>query len=246
MDRLKDKVAIITGAAAGIGRETALLFAREGAKVVLCDLAVDQLNHVMKTIEETGGKAIGLKCNVASEEEVKGMVAASLDAFGRIDVLVNNAGITRDGFVMRMSEESWDLVLNVNLKGTFLCCKHCLIKMKQGAKVINTASISTRGNVGQANYSASKMGVIGLTRTLALEYARKKICINAVAPGAVDTPMLAEVPDKMRETMIAKIPLGEPLPPAEIAKAHLFLASDDANYITGQTLFVDGGMSVGF
>ncbi len=246
MDRLKDKVAIITGAAAGIGKETALLFSKEGAKVVLCDLATDPLEDIASTIKRSGTEAICVKCNVAVEADVKAMVAAALEAFGKIDILINNAGITRDGFAMRMSEENWDLVMDVNLKGTFLCCKNCLIKMKQGAKVINTASISTLGNVGQVNYCASKMGVIGLTRTLALEYARKKICINAIAPGAVDTPMLAEVPDKMRETMIAKIPLGEPLPPVEVAKAHLFLASDDANYITGQTLFVDGGMSVGF
>jgi 3-oxoacyl-[acyl-carrier protein] reductase len=200
----------------------------------------------VKSIADEGGEAIGVRCNVAVEEEVKSMVAATIEAFGKIDILINNAGITRDGFVMRMSEENWDLVLDINLKGTFLCCKNCLTKMKQGSKVVNTASISSLGNVGQANYSASKMGVIGLTRTLALEYARKKICINAISPGAVDTPMLAEIPDKMRETMIAKIPLGEPLPPVEIARAHLFLASDEANFITGQTIFVDGGMSIGF
>jgi 3-oxoacyl-[acyl-carrier protein] reductase len=246
MDKLKDKVAIITGAAAGIGRETALLFSKEGASVVLCDLAIDPLNETVSAIEEAGGRAIGVKCNVMVEDEVKAMVVATLEAFGKIDILINNAGITRDGFAMRMSEENWDLVMDINLKGTFFCCKNCLTKMKQGSKVINTASISTLGNVGQANYCASKMGVIGLTRTLALEYARKKICVNAIAPGAVDTPMLSEVPEKMKEAMIAKIPLGEPLPPIEIAKAHLFLASDDANYITGQTIFVDGGMSVGF
>jgi 3-oxoacyl-[acyl-carrier protein] reductase len=138
------------------------------------------------------------------------------------------------------------LVMDINLKGTFLCCKAVLPKIQRGGKIINTASISTLGNPGQANYAASKMGVIGLTRTLALEYAKRNVCINAIAPGAVETPMLAEVPEKMREAMIAKIPLGRPLPPIDIARAHLFLASDDANFITGQTLFVDGGMSVGF
>ncbi len=246
MERLKDKVAIITGAAAGIGEATARLFAQEGAAVALCDLAMDPLGKLVESIKAEGGKAIGQKCNVGSEEDVKALVAETIAAFGKVDILVNNAGITRDAVAIRMTEENWDLVLDINLKGTFLCCKAVLPKIQRGGKIINTASISTLGNPGQANYAASKMGVIGLTRTLALEYAKKSICINAVAPGAVETPMLAEVPEKMREAMISKIPLGRPLPPIEIARAHLFLASDDANFITGQTLFVDGGMSVGF
>lgn len=246
MDRLKDKVAIITGAAAGIGEATARLFAAEGAAVALCDLAMDPLNKLVESITAEGGKAIAVKCNVGSEADVKTMVADTIAAFGKVDILINNAGITRDAVAIRMTEENWDLVIDINLKGTFLCCKAVLPKIQRGGKIINTASISTLGNPGQANYAASKMGVIGLTRTLALEYAKKNICINAVAPGAVETPMLAEVPEKMREAMIAKIPLGRPLPPIEIARAHLFLASDDANFITGQTLFVDGGMSVGF
>jgi NAD(P)-dependent dehydrogenase (short-subunit alcohol dehydrogenase family) len=246
MERLKDKVAIITGAAAGIGEATARLFAQEGAAVTLCDLAMDPLNKVVESIKAEGGKAIAVKCNVGSEEDVKAMVAATIEAFGKVDILINNAGITRDAVAIRMTEENWDLVMDINLKGTFLCCKAVLPKIQRGGKIINTASISTLGNPGQANYAASKMGVIGLTRTLALEYAKRNVCINAIAPGAVETPMLAEVPEKMREAMIAKIPLGRPLPPIDIARAHLFLASDDANFITGQTLFVDGGMSVGF
>lgn len=246
MNRLQDKTAIITGAAAGIGEATARLFAAEGAQVALCDMAMAPLEKVVADIRAEGGEAISIQCNVAKEEDVKAMVTATLDAFGKIDILINNAGITRDGFLMRMSEDNWDLVMDVNLKGTFLCSKYALNKMKRGGKVVNTASISSLGNIGQANYSASKMGVIGLTHTMALEYARKNICVNAIAPGAVDTPMLSEIPEKMRDAMIAKIPLGTPLPPIEIAKAHLFLASDDADFITGQTLFVDGGMSVGF
>ncbi len=246
MDRLKDKVAIITGAAAGIGEATARLFAQEGASVALCDLAMEPLNKLAESINSEGGKAVAFKCNIANEAEVKDLVASTIQAFGKIDILINNAGITRDAVAIRMSEENWDLVMDVNLKGSFLCCKAVLTKIQRGGKIVNTASISTLGNPGQANYAASKMGVIGLTRTLALEYAKKNICINAIAPGAVETPMLAEVPEKMREAMLAKIPLGRPLPPLEIAKAHLFLASDDANFITGQTLFVDGGMSVGF
>ena len=246
MDRLKDKVAIITGAAAGIGEATARLFAQEGAAVVLCDLAMEPLNKLAESITAEGGKALALQCNVGDEAAVKNMVTETVKTFGKLDILINNAGITRDGVALRMTEDNWDLVMDINLKGTFFCCKAALLKMQRGGKIINTASISTLGNPGQANYAASKMGVIGLTRTLALEYAKKNICINAVAPGAVETPMLAEVPDKMREAMISKIPLGRPLPPVEIAKAHMFLSSDDADFITGQTLFVDGGMSVGF
>ena len=246
MDRLKDKVAIITGAAAGIGEVTARLFANEGAAVVLCDVAMDPLEKVVSAITDEGGKAIAVKCNVANEADVKALMATTVETFGKLDILINNAGITRDGVALRMTEDNWDLVLDINLKGTFLCCKHAIAKMKRGGKIVNTASIAALGNPGQANYTASKMGVVGLTKTLALEYAKKKLCVNAVAPGAVDTPMLLDVNQKMRDAMITKIPLGSPLPPIEIAKAHLFLASDDANFITGQTLFVDGGMSVGF
>ncbi len=246
MNRLKDKIAIITGAAAGIGEVTAKLFAEEGAAVTLCDVAMEPLEKVATDIKAKDGKAIAVKCNVADEADVKSLIATTVDTFGKIDILINNAGITRDGVAIRMTEDNWDLVMDINLKGTFLCCKHAIAKMNRGGKIVNTASISSLGNPGQANYAASKMGVIGLTKTLALEYARKQLCVNAVAPGAVETPMLLEVSEKMRDAMLAKIPMGKPLPPIEIAKAHLFLASDDANFITGQTLFVDGGMSVGF
>jgi 3-oxoacyl-[acyl-carrier protein] reductase len=173
------------------------------------------------------------------------MIARTIEEFGKLDILINNAGITRDTLTPRMTEENWDLVMKINLKGTWLCAKYALAKMERGGKVVNTASIATLGNKGQSNYSASKMGVIGLTRTLALEYARKKICVNAIAPGAVDTPMLQAIPEKMKEKMIERIPLGEPIPPMDIARAHLFLSSDEANFITGQCVFVDGGMSVG-
>jgi NAD(P)-dependent dehydrogenase (short-subunit alcohol dehydrogenase family) len=245
MKRLEGKVAIITGAAAGIGEATARLFAAEGARLCLCDVTTDTLEELVASIKAAGGQAIAVSCNVAEEEDVKKMVQATRDAFGALHILINNAGITRDALTPRMTAEQWDLVMDVNLKGSWLCAKYALAKMEKGGRIVNTASIATLGNVGQSNYSASKMGVIGLTRTLALEYARRKIAVNAVAPGAIDTPMLAAVPEKVREQMIQRIPMGQAIPPIEIAKAHLFLASDDAGFITGQCLFVDGGMSVG-
>jgi 3-oxoacyl-[acyl-carrier protein] reductase len=245
MKRLENKTAIITGAAAGIGESIARLFAKEGARLVLCDVAMEPLQKVVESIKAEGGEAVGVKCDVSNEDDVKNMVKTAMDTYEKIHILINNAGITRDMLTPRMSVEAWDLVLDINLKGTFLCSKYALAKMEKGGKVVNTASIATLGNVGQSNYSASKMGVIGLTRTLALEYARKKICVNCVAPGAVDTPMLKNVPENILKNLVEKIPLGEPIPPIEIARAHLFLCSDEANFITGQTLFVDGGMSVG-
>ncbi|MCU0660737.1 MAG: SDR family oxidoreductase [Myxococcota bacterium] len=245
MKRLDGKVAIITGAAAGIGEATARLFAAQGARLCLCDVTLDKLEELVASIKSEGGQAIAVKCNVSDEEDVKKMVQATRDAFGAIHILINNAGITRDALTPRMTTDQWDLVMDVNLKGSWLCAKHALAKMEKGGRIVNTASIATLGNMGQSNYCASKMGVIGLTRTLALEYARRKITVNAVAPGAIDTPMLAAVPEKVREQMIERIPMGQAIPPMEIAKAHLFLASDDAGFITGQCLFVDGGMSVG-
>jgi 3-oxoacyl-[acyl-carrier protein] reductase len=245
MKRLEGKTAIITGAAAGIGEATARLFAAEGARLSLCDVDTEALEKVAESLRAEGAEVLASRCNVADEDDVKALMKATLETFEKIHILINNAGITRDKLTPRMGVEEWDAVLDVNLKGTFLCSKYALAKMEKGGKVVNTASIATLGNVGQSNYAASKMGVIGLTRTQALEYARKKICVNAIAPGAIDTPMLRSVPEKMRDAMIAKIPLGQAIPPIEIARAHLFLSSDEASFITGQCLFVDGGMSVG-
>lgn len=245
MKRLEGKTAIITGAAAGIGESVAKLFAAEGARLSLCDVNMELLSSLVESIRENGGEAIPISCDVSDEEQVKKMVQTTMETYGKLHILINNAGITRDMLTPRMSVEAWDAVINVNLKGTFLCSKYALAKMEKGGRVVNTASIATLGNVGQSNYTASKMGVIGLTRTQALEYARKKICINCIAPGAIDTPMLDKIPEKIKEAMIAKIPLGQAIPPIEIARAHLFLCSEEASFITGQTLFVDGGMSIG-
>jgi NAD(P)-dependent dehydrogenase (short-subunit alcohol dehydrogenase family) len=245
--RLENQVALITGAGGGIGEATAKLFSSEGAKIAVVDVNIEQAERVAKEITTAGGEAIALKVDVSSREEVEKMAADVADKYGTIDVLVNNAGINRDSFAVKMKEEHWDSVIDINLKGTFLCSVSVSGIMGEGGggRIINTSSIGALGNMGQANYSASKAGVIGLTRTLALEFARSKIRVNCVAPGATKTPMTAGIPDEIAEKLAKKIPLRRFAEPEEIARAHLFFASDDASYITGQVLFVDGGISVG-
>jgi NAD(P)-dependent dehydrogenase (short-subunit alcohol dehydrogenase family) len=190
---------------------------------------------------------MAVAADVTRRHDVEAMVKHVVDELGRLDILINNAGINRDAMSHKMTEEQWDQVLTVNLKGTFLCAQAALVPMRERGwgRIINTSSIGALGNIGQANYAASKAGVIGLTRTLALEAARYGITVNCVAPGPVMTRMLAGVPDAIREKITAKVPLGRIARPAEIAGVHAFLASDDAAFITGQVLFVDGGMSVG-
>ncbi len=253
--RLKDKVAWITGAGSGIGRATAQRFASEGARVIASDLDEDALNDTVKAIEKGGGQAVAVVGNVAERADVERMVQTALDSYGRLDILINNAGINRDGLVARikddevklMGDDKWDTVLNVNLKGTFLCAQAAAVPMmsQKYGRIVNTSSIGALGNIGQANYAASKAGVIGLTSTLSLEWARYNITVNCVAPGATHTRMTEGIPEKIMEGLVARIPLRRLADPEEIAAAHLFLVSDDAAYITGQTLFVDGGISVG-
>jgi 3-oxoacyl-[acyl-carrier protein] reductase len=253
--RLKDKVAWITGGGSGIGRATALRFASEGARVVVSDLDQDGLKDTVKSIEKSGGRAVAVVGNVADRADVDRMVQTALDSFGRLDILINNAGINRDGLVARikddeiklMGDDKWDAVLEVNLKGTFLCAQAAAVPMmrQKYGRIVNTSSIGALGNIGQANYAASKAGVIGLTSTLSLEWARYNITVNCIAPGATHTRMTEGIPEKIMEGLVAKIPMRRLAEPEEIAAAHLFLVSDDAAYITGQTLFVDGGISVG-
>ena len=254
--RLKDKVAWITGAGAGIGRATALRFAEEGACLVLGDLDEAGLQETLTAVESSGGQAVAVAGDITRREAAERMVAAALERFGQLDILINNAGINRDGLVVKvkdgqvqlMGDDVWDSVLAVNLKGTFLCAQAAAVPMIQrgeGGRVVNTSSIGALGNIGQANYAASKAGVIGLTKTLALEWARFGITVNCIAPGATATRMTAGIPEKLMEGLLAKIPLRRLAQPEEIAEAHLFLASDAAAYITGQVLFVDGGISVG-
>lgn len=245
--RLKDRVALITGAGGGIGEAIAVRFAREGAKVVINDVNPDGASKVADTIKSAGGEAIVIKADVTNKSQVEAMVREITAKYGKLDIVVNNAGINRDAMVKKMDENQWDQVININLKGTFLVCQAGMMPMMEAnyGRIINTSSIGSLGNIGQANYAASKAGVIGLTRTLALELAKYNINVNCVAPGATSTPMTKGIPEPIAKAISEKIPLKRFADPSEIANMHLFLASDEASYITGQVIFVDGGISVG-
>jgi len=243
--RLKDKVAIITGGARGIGRSIAMLFAQEGADIAVCDLNLEAAQATCRDIEALGRKAEAIKTDVTAIASVEEGLNKILDKFTKVDILVNNAGITKDTLILRMSEADWDAVIDVNLKGTFNCTRavsKVMIKQRRG-NIINIASIiGIIGNPGQANYSASKAGIIALTKTSAKELASRNINVNAVAPGFIQTEMTAKLPDDVKEKMKAVIPLDKFGTPEDVANACLFLASNDADYITGQTIVVDGGM----
>jgi len=243
--KLKGKVALITGAAQGIGREISLAFAREGADIVVGDVNIEKAQATQREIELLGRKAMALELNVTDYKKVEEGVNKILDKFAKIDILVNNAGITKDGLLLRMKEEDWDAVISVNLKGTFNCTKavsRVMLKAHSG-KIVNIASIiGIIGNPGQANYSASKAGIIALTKTTAKELASRSINVNAVAPGFIQTDMTAKLPEDVKQKMLAAIPLGRLGTPLDIANVCLFLASEESAYITGQTIVVDGGM----
>ncbi len=245
--RLKDRVALVTGAGGGIGAATAVRFAREGASVVLTDVNEEGIAAVAKQITDQGGWARAIPANVVQSTEVQTLVDSVVKQYGRLDILVNNAGITRDALTRKMTEEQWDLVLDVNLKGTFLCSQAVFGPMSERkyGKIISTSSVGSLGNPGQANYAASKAGVIALTKTLALEYARYNINVNCIAPGATRTAMTEAMPDQAREALLGMIPFHRMAEPEEIANLHLFLASDESAYITGQVIFIDGGLTVG-
>ena len=245
--RLKDRVALITGAAGGIGEATALLFAEEGARVGVQDVNIAGAEKVVAAISEKGGKAIAIAGDITKKANCESIVSSMTGEYGKLDILINNAGINKDALVRKMTEEQWDEVLSVNLKGTFLMCQAAYEPMSGAnyGRIVNTASIGALGNMGQANYAASKAGVMGLTRTLALEFAKYGITVNCVAPGATETKMTAGIPEDIRKFIEGKIPFRRFAKPREIAGMHLFLASDEASYITGQTIFVDGGISVG-
>ena len=237
---------LVTGGSRGIGRGICLAFAHADNHIFFnYSSAGEAAAQTEKLVAEAGGSATGVQVNVASEKEVAGFVARALDETGRIDVLVNNAGITRDGLLVRMKESDWEDVLNINLKGTFLCIKAVtkpMMKQRYG-RIINVSSVvGVSGNPGQANYVASKAGIIGLTKGVAKELASRNITANVVAPGYIETDMTADLPDKAKEAMVSQIPLGRPGTPEDIAAAVVFLASDKAAYITGQVIHVSGGM----
>lgn len=245
---LEGKVAVVTGASRGIGRAVALKLASQGAAVVInYNGSADRAEEVKNEIEKNGGKAVTMQCNVSDFQACENFIKKVITEFGRLDILVNNAGITRDGLLMKMSEEDFDAVLDTNLKGTFHCIRFAsrqMMKQRSG-RIINLSSVSgVMGNAGQANYSASKAGVIGLTKSAARELASRGITVNAVAPGFIDTEMTQVLNEKVKEGAVAQIPLGRFGQPEDIAEAAAFLASEGAGYITGQVLCVDGGMAM--
>lgn len=246
--RLKDKVAIITGASRGIGKSTALTFAEEGANVVVIDSSKEKGEDTAAEVAEKGVESLHLMVDVTNRVRVKWMVGEVMNRFGRIDILINNAGITRDAKLINMSEVEWDYVIDVNLKGVFNCAQAVApVMIKQGKGVIinvTTATVVKGGNYGQTNYQASKAGVIGLTKTWAKELGRKGIRVNAVAPGFIETDMLKTVPEKVIKMIVDNTPLGRIGKPEEVSKVYLFLASDEASFINGAVITVDGGLVI--
>ncbi|GIX23092.1 MULTISPECIES: 3-oxoacyl-ACP reductase FabG [Caldimonas] len=245
--RLQDKAAIVTGAAQGIGLATALKFAREGARVMVCDMRREAVDAAVAQCRALGAQAEGLVVDVTSREQVQAMAQVALARLGRIDVLVNNAGITQDARLQKMTLEQFDRVIDVNLRGVFHCTQAVLPAMlEQGAGVILNASsvVGLYGNYGQTNYAASKFGVIGFTKTWSRELGPKGIRVNAVAPGFIETPILATIPDKVLSAMREDVPLKRLGRPEEVANVYAFLASDEASYVNGAVLEVSGGLTI--
>jgi len=245
MFSLKDKVALVTGASQGIGRDTALALAEVGAKVAVAARNEEKLIALVGDIAAAGGTAFTVRMDVADAEQVKAGFKQVLEKFGRLDILVNNAAITRDGLAMRMKADDWEAVLRTNLTGAHLCIQQALPTMMKAraGRIINISSIVAQsGNAGQANYVAAKAGIIGLTKAIAIEIASRNITVNAVAPGFIETPMTEGLPDKVKEELKTRIPLGRMGSARDVASAIVFLASDEAAYITGHVLNVNGGM----
>lgn len=244
---LQNKIAVVTGGNRGIGKAIALAFAQKGASVAICGTNESTLKETASEIEKTGVKCLAQKTDVSKEAEAESFSKAVLEAFGKVDILVNNAGITRDNLLLRMSEQEWDDVLNINLKSTFLMTKFFvkpMMKARQGRIINITSIIGVRGNAGQANYAASKAGIIGLTKTTAREFASRNITCNAVAPGFIQTDMTNALGEKAKEELLKQIPLGILGETSDVANTVLFFASDEARYITGQVICVDGGMVI--
>ncbi|MDT8860152.1 3-oxoacyl-[acyl-carrier-protein] reductase [Alkalihalobacillus sp. MEB130] len=242
--RLKDKVAIITGASRGIGEATARKFALEGAKLVLVDLKKDEVDRVSQIIKDLNGESIGIDVDVTDREEVENLMKKTIHHYGRIDVVINNAGITQDATLVKMTEQQWDSVIDVNLKGVFNVAQEAakiMIEQKSGVILNASSVVGLYGNFGQTNYAASKWGVNGMTKSWAKELGKHGIRVNAIAPGFIATPMVDKMPDKVKEMMRNKSVLNRMGKPEDIANGYAFLASDEAEYITGTVLSIDGG-----
>ncbi|MCR5219656.1 MAG: 3-oxoacyl-[acyl-carrier-protein] reductase [bacterium] len=241
----KGKIALVTGAGQGIGASIAREMGRLGAAVAVVDITLENAEQTAAAIREAGGQAQAFATNVADAEQVKSLFASVTEHFGGLDILVNNAGITRDGLLIRMRDEDWDDVLNVNLKGAFLCIREAarIMSKRKYGRIVNISSVvALMGNAGQANYCASKAGLIGLTRSCARELARRQITVNAVAPGFIETAMTRDLPEKVRDGLLAMIPLERLGQPEDVMRSVVFLAGEGAGYITGQVLEVNGGM----
>lgn len=246
MDRLKDKVAVVTGAAQGIGKAIAETLAQRGAHVVIADIQLEKAEATAQAIAAGAGRrAIAVQCNVADSDSAKALIDRAIEEFGRIDILINNAGTTRDNLIMRISEADWDLILGINLKGAFNCSKAAVRPMmkQRSGRIVNISSVvGLAGNGGQTNYAASKAGLIGFTKSLAKEVGGRNITVNAVAPGFIATDLTSEILGRMKDEAIKATPLGRLGTVEDVAYAVAFLVSDDAAFITGQVLSVDGGM----
>jgi 3-oxoacyl-[acyl-carrier protein] reductase len=248
MFSLKERVALVTGASQGIGRAACLALASAGARVIAAARNREKLEAVVREIEATGGEALAVVMDVADAGQVKAGFRQGLERFGRLDILVNNAGITRDGLALRMKAEDWEAVLRTNLTGAHLCIQQALAAMlrQRHGRIINISSVvAETGNAGQANYVAAKAGLIGLTRAIAAEVASRSITVNAIAPGFIVSAMTESLPPKVKEELLARIPLGRMGQDSEVAAAIVYLSSDEAGYVTGHVLDVNGGMRMG-